>query len=156
LARKRITPRPGDIYAVPRDPGGFYFLIHITENRFGDAFGIFDGHSVHPSIDTAWAPNPISHAVYTGRALIANGRWKRAGQRVDLLELFPSAPEIYHNKADNPLNDQIGPFGSGERATGELRNLTEAEAKQLGLDRGTYRQIMLEEQLEEYLQHLLH
>lgn len=149
---KKVSLKPGDILAVPREKGGYYFVIYITSNRIGEAFGIFEGHRQVPYVSSRWEPVPIKYPVYTGRALVVSGRWRRIDHREDLLDLFPKSPEIYHSKSDNPSDDQIGPYGSGETATGELRDLTEAEANQIGLIRGTYHQGMLEEQFEKYLQ----
>ncbi|HAW29244.1 MAG TPA: hypothetical protein DCY03_14180 [Planctomycetaceae bacterium] len=83
---------------------------------------------------------------------IVNGRWQRISHREDLLGLFPSSPEIYHSKSDNPSNNIIGQFGSAESPNGELRALCENEARQIELDTGVYRQILLEEQFETFLQ----
>src|SRR5262249_30829209 len=152
---KKITLKPGDILAIPRAKGGHYFVIHIASNRFGQAFGIFAGHRKVPYLSSEWKAVPIKYPVYSGRALVVSGRWKRIEHREDLLDLFPKSPEIYHSKSDNPSNDRIGPYGSGETASEELRDLTEAEAKEIGLIRGTYLQGMLEEQFEKYLQRTL-
>jgi hypothetical protein len=149
---KRVSLRPGDILAVPREKDGYYFIIYIASNRFGEAFGIFSGHRQIPRLPAKWEPVPAKFPVYTGKSLVVSGRWRRIDHREDLLDLFPKAPEIYHSKSDNPSNGRIGPYGSAEAATGELRELTEAEANQIGLTRGTYRQVMLEEQFEKYLQ----
>ena len=152
---KKLSLKPGDILAVPREKGGYYFVIYITSNRFGEALGIFEGHRQVPYLSSRWEPVPIKLPVYTGKALIVRGRWRRIDHRQDLLDLFPKSPEIYHSKSDHPSNDQIGPYGSGETATEELRELTEAEADEIGLIRGTYHQVMLEEQFEKYLQETL-
>jgi hypothetical protein len=152
---KKVTLKPGAILAIPRKMGGFYFVIYITTNQFGDAFGIFDGHRQVPYVSSRWKPVPAKFPVYTGKALVVSGRWSRIDHREDLLDLFPKSPEIYHSKSDNPSNDRIGPYGSGETVTGELRELTESEAKQIGLIQGTYRQVMLEEEFEKYLQETL-
>jgi hypothetical protein len=152
---KKVSLKPGDILAIPREKGGYYFVIFITSNRFGEAFGIFQGHRQIPYVSSKWEPAPAKLPGYTGRALVVSGRWRRIGHREDLLDLFPTSPEIYHSKSDHPLDDQIGPYGSGETATEELRDLTESEANEIGLIQGTYRQIMLEEQFEKYLQDTL-
>lgn len=152
---KKVGLKPGDILTVPREKGGYYFIIYITSNVFGEAFGVFEGHRQVPYVSSRWEPVPIKYPVYTGKALVVSGRWRRIDHREDLLDLFPKSPEIYHSKSDNPSNDQIGPYGSGETATDELRQLTEAEARQIGLIQGTYRQVMLEEQFEKYLQNTL-
>lgn len=74
------------------------------------------------------------------------------GHREDLRRLFSPTPEIYHSKADNPSNPTIGPYRSAETPNGELRHLSEAEEASIGLKHGTYRQLMIEEQFEHYLQ----
>jgi hypothetical protein len=152
---KKVSLRPGDILAVPREKGGYYFVIYITSNRFGEAFGIFEGHRQVPYVSSRWEPVPTKFPVYTGKALVVSGRWRRIDHREDLLDLFPKSPEIYHSKSDHPSDDQIGPYGSGETATEDLRELTEAEARQIGLIQGIYHQGMLEEQFEKYLQKTL-
>jgi hypothetical protein len=85
---------------------------------------------------------------------LANGRWVRVGAQEDVLQIFPKAPEIYHEKSSNPSNPRIGPFGSAEAPTGDLRELKEAEARHIGLGH-TYRQIMLEEEFEVFLERTL-
>jgi len=152
---KKVVLTPGDILAVPRARGGYYFVIYITCNRFGDAYGIFEGHRQVPHVSSKWRPLPIKFPAYTGRAQVVSGRWRRIDHREDLLDLFPKSPEIYHSKAANPSNDRIGPYGSGETATGELRELTQSEASEIGLDREAYRQIMVPEQFEWHLRDTL-
>lgn len=154
-SHKKVNLRPGDILVIPREKGGYYFAIYITSNRFGEAFGIFEGHRQVPCVSSRWEPVPAKFPIYTGKSLVVRGRWRRIDHREDLLDLFPKSPEIYHSKSDHPSDDQIGPYGSGETATEELRQLTESEARQIGLIQGTYRQVMLEEQFEKYLQDTL-
>lgn len=147
--------RPGDVFAIDREKGGCFFIIYITRNRFGDAFGICDGRGHAPRVPPGWTPTPSTMPpVYTNATFAQSGRWKHVGHRRDLLSWFPSSPEIYHSKLDNPSNDLIGQYGSAESPSEELRDLSESEAKHIDLD-GTYRQIMLEEQFEAYLQHIL-
>jgi hypothetical protein len=55
------------------------------------------------------------------------------GHRPDLLDLFPKAPPIYHSKSDNISNNQIGQFRSAGTVVGELRQLSECEAIEIGL-----------------------
>lgn len=147
---KRTRPRPGDLFAIPRDQGGYYFVVHVASNQFGEAFGILAGHYEAPMLPNGWIAVPIRHAVYTGKALVANGRWKCFANRQDVLRLFPQTPEIFHAKSDNQTDPCIGPFGSGEKPSGQLREIGEAEAKDLGLGRD-YRQIMVEEQFERFV-----
>jgi hypothetical protein len=141
----------GDIFAIPRNDGGYYFVVHVASNRFGEAFGVLSSYYETAALPSGWRPSPVKTPVYTGPAFIRNGRWKRVEYREDVLEMFSSEPEIYHSKTDNPSNESIGPFGSGETPDGELRELEKAEAEEIGLILGTYRQIMLEEEFEKYL-----
>jgi hypothetical protein len=152
---KRVKLKPGDILAIPRRKGGYYFVIFITSNQFGDAFGIFVGHKKIPYVSPKWNPTPVKYPVYSGDALVVKGRWKRVGDREDLLRLFPKSPEIYHSKSDDSEDDEIGRYGSGETASGKLRNLAESEAKEIGLTQETYRQVILEEEFEDHLQDTL-
>lgn len=150
----RKTPRlkAGDVLAIPRKRGGDYFVVYITSNRFGDAFGILKEFGELSDLPLDWSPHPFGTPVYSGKASVANGRWRRLGRREDLLKLFSQSPPIYHRKADNLSNQLIGSHGSAESPSGSLRDLTELEADQIGLTKGTYRQIMLEEELERYLE----
>jgi len=147
---KRTKPKPGDLFAIPREQGGYYFVVHVASNRFGEAFGILNGYYEAPILPDEWIAVPARHAGYTGKALVANGRWKRIVNRLGVARLFPQAPEIFHAKSDNQTDPCIGPFGSGEAPSGELRNIEKAEAQDLGLG-GNYRQIMLEEQFERFV-----
>lgn len=144
--------KPGDVVAVPRTKGGYYIVLHLASNRFGEAFGLFQGHRETPSIPSGWEPVPLSKHVYTGNHLIKTGRWQKIAHRADLRGLFAPSPEIYHSKADNLSNPAIGSYGSAETPEGELRDLSERESTDLGLKHGTYRQLMIEEQFEHYLQ----
>ena len=153
-AERRAPPKPGEIFAVPRSEGGYCFVVHLATNRFGEAFGILEGQYEVARLPDEWKAVPLKHPVYTGKALVANGRWQQLAHREELLDLFPRTPEIYHSKSDHQANPLIGPFGSGEAPSGELRALEEAEARDIGLG-GRYRQIMLEEEFERYLQNTL-
>src|SRR5690606_31984181 len=118
---------------------------------WGEAFGIFDGYTKIPHVFPTWKPMPIKYPIYTGKTLVASGRWRKVDHRDDLLDLFPRSPEIFHRKSDHPSNTKVRTDGSAEAITGEMRELTNAEANHIGLNRGDYRQIMLEEQFERYL-----
>lgn len=142
---------PGTIYGVPREKGGYYCVIYITSNQFGEAFGLFSGHVEDPFLPPDWEPLPILLPVYCGCYMIENGRWPALGFRNDLLCHFPAAPEIFHSKSDNLSNPRIGTYGSGETPAGKLRQLSQAEADEIGLTDRSYRQVRLEEEVEEFL-----
>ena len=153
--KKTLALRPGDVVAIPRNKGGYYFVLHLASNRFGEAFGLLQGYRETPDVTSGWEPVPLSRHVYTGNHLVKTGRWRKVGHREDLRGLFAPTPEIYHIKADHPSNPAIGPHGSAETPEGELRHLSEPEATGIGLKHGTYRQLMVEEQFEQYLQDTL-
>jgi hypothetical protein len=152
MGKRGVTLKPGDVVAVPRNRGGYYFVLHLASNRFGEAFGLFQGHNETPDITAGWNPVPLPNHVYTGSHLVKTGRWQKVGHREDLRGLFSATPEIYHSKADNPSNSAIGRYGSAETPEGKLRELSEPEATSIGLKQGTYRHLMIEEQFEQYMQ----
>ncbi|HAW29243.1 MAG TPA: hypothetical protein DCY03_14175 [Planctomycetaceae bacterium] len=43
-SRKKIVAEPSDVFAVPRNKGGYYFVVYITSNRFGEAFGVLQDY----------------------------------------------------------------------------------------------------------------
>ena len=149
--RKRAGPTPGMVFAVPRPGGGFYLLVHLASNRFGEAFGLTAAWKPDPVLPDDWRPHPRRAFVYTGSLFVARGRWRHVGDRPDLLAAFPAAPEIYHRKADHPDNPAIGPHGSAETADEQLRSLGGDEYRASPLVANEYRQVMLEEEVEGYL-----
>lgn len=155
MAKRLTASKPGDVVAVPRHKGGFYFVLHLASNRFGEAFGLFQGHNEVPNVSSDWKPLPLLTYAYTGNYFIKSGRWIKVGQRDDLRRLFPPTPEIFHSKSDNLSNPAIGPYGSAETPEGELRHLTLQEATDIGMMSNDYRQVMVEEEFERYLNNTL-
>jgi hypothetical protein len=148
---KKIPVSLGDIIAIPAPNRGNFIAVVLAKNRFGIAYGFFEGahrmkpYSVnsHPRVE----PNPV----YSGDEFIQSGRWKIIGHDETLLSLFPSEPEIYHYQHTKDPDPLIGPHGSGETAAGRLRPLTKEEAEDLGLVGEEYRPIYLPSLLEKYL-----
>ena len=101
MKRKNQALKAGDILAIPHGGDGYSFVIFVTHNRFGEAFGILTGHSSTASLPDDWQANPVKAPVYTSDALVKTGRWEVIGHRPDLLKLFPKSPPIYHSKSDN-------------------------------------------------------
>jgi hypothetical protein len=157
-ARKiaKITPKPGDIVSIPA--GGdnqFYLAVLLQKNRFGTAFGFFKGkYAVIPNFQKS--PPPIhKYPIYSDTALVKNGKWQIIGHDERLLLLFPDSPEIFHEKIYHMDDPDIGPFGSGETATEQLRHLTFEEATEIGLLNEEYSSCYLGEDLEPVLEKLL-
>jgi hypothetical protein len=149
--QKKITPRIGDIVAIPEETGEYFFAVVLAKNAFGTAFGFFKGTSrLRPlSINSHPAVNP--RPIYSADDFIEDGRWKIIGHDEGLLSLFPEEPEIYHRQhADRP-NPMLGTYGAGETASGKLRPLTKEEAEKIGLLSDEYRQNYMPETLENYL-----
>lgn len=79
MGKKTAALKLGDVVAVPRNKGGYYFVLHIATNRFGEAFGIFQSYQESPDIMSDWEPVPLPIHVYSGDHLIKTGRWKEGG-----------------------------------------------------------------------------
>lgn len=148
---RKIVPRVGDVVAIPAKNGEYFLAVILAKNRFGIAYGFFEGTSKLKPISMASHPPVKRHSVYSGDELIANGRWKIISHNKELLSLFPSEPEIYHTGQNIVSGIEIGPYGSGETASGQLRPLMKEEAEELGLFSGQYRQIYTPAYLEIYL-----
>jgi hypothetical protein len=143
--------RPGDLVAIPSRKGRCYLAVVITGNRFGWAYGILKGeHTLKPP-PSDWIGEPFQIPIYSGDRYAADGRWPVLGNYPHLLRLFPTEPEIYHEKRNHPDNPAIGEFGAAENARNELRKITREEAEKIGLLSGTYRQCLLEDELKIHL-----
>ncbi|CAN5251519.1 hypothetical protein BH11PLA2_BH11PLA2_37720 [soil metagenome] len=147
----RVKLTPGMVFAIPRPGGEYYLIIHLASNRFGEAFGLTAGWQSDISQTQDLWPHPYQAYVYTGSTLITFGKWQYVGDRPDLLASYPSEPEIYHSKMDNQNNPVIGPYGAAETACGRIRCLNEDEYFASPLVNSDFRQIVLEEQVEESL-----
>lgn len=149
--RKRITPKIGDVVAIPAKNGEYFIAVVLTKNVFGTAFGFFEGTSAIKPVSKNSHPPIKPHPVYSDDERIAGGSWKIIGHDEDLLTLFPPEPEVYHYQHEDDPDPLVGPYGSGETASGLLRALTKEEAAELGLLTGEYRQTYMSETLENYL-----
>ena len=148
---KKIILKPGDVLAIPREKGGNYFVIYIASNRFGEALAFSTGTSKFPMFPQGGSPSRPNSLFILGKPW-----WSVAvGGELTIVKTclicFPS-----HQKSitASRIIRRMAALGrmEAEAATGELRELTEAEANLIGLTRSTYRQVMLEEQFEKYLQ----
>jgi hypothetical protein len=90
-----------------------------------------------PSADVLRAPR--KHPVHTEESLAKDGTWKVVLHDEALLASFPADPEVFHKPNAWPGID-TGEFGAAETAGGPLRMIDEAEAREVGLLDGTYRQ----------------
>jgi len=148
---KKISAKVGDIVAIPAKNGEYFIAVILVKNPFGVAYGFFKRTSGIKPISIDLHPPVEPHPIYSGDPSMAHGRWKIIGHDERLLSLFPADPEIYHYQHKDKPNPDIGPYGSGETASGKLRPLTKEEAEELGLASGEYRQTYLPEVLEEHL-----
>jgi hypothetical protein len=139
-------PQVGDIVSIPAPDGKFFLTVVVAKNSLGIAYGLFEG--THPPEPVAADAHPParSRPVYEGDEAIASGRWKVIGHEPALLELFPREPEIYHYS-----DPETGRPALGETAAGEIRELSQDEACEIGLEDESYRQFLLPDQLERYL-----
>src|SRR5262245_50994242 len=153
--QQKISPRVGDIVAIPARDGECFFAVVLAKNAFGTAYGLFEGKNRLKPVSKNSHPAVNPRPVYSADDFIESGRWKIIGHDEGLLSLFPEEPEIYHRqRADRP-NPLLGPYGAGETASGKLRQLTREEAEEIGLLSDEYRQSYLPDTLETYLNAIL-
>jgi hypothetical protein len=149
--QRKILSKVGDVVAIPAKNNEFFIACILTKNCFGTAYGFFEGtHKPRPISTTS--PPPINpYPIYSDDEFVVNGKWQIITHDEKLLLLFPSEPEIYHSDQIFEEDPKIGPYGSGETASGDLRDLTKEEAEQIGLLSGGYHQSYLSEDLDAYL-----
>lgn len=150
LKHSKVIPKPGDLVAIPAGDSNSYFAVYITKNGFGHALGLLKGKRKSRPLRPDWTPEIAPHPIYTGIRFLANGQWQIVGNYPRLLKLFPSKPEIYHPKTALPEDEEVGPYGSAESPGGKLRRITKAEAEEIGLLSGEYRQGIPEEQVRAF------
>lgn len=149
--QRKILGRVGDVVAIPAKNDEFFIACILAKNCFGTAYGFFEGtHKPRPISTTS--PPPINpYPIYSDDEFVVSGRWQIIAHDEELLLLFPPEPEIYHIGQIFDEGPKIGRYGSGETASGDLRDLTKEEAERIGLLRGEYNQSYLAEDLDTYL-----
>jgi hypothetical protein len=149
IVAKSRAPKPkvGDVVAIHASGDKAFLATVVAKNRFGTAFGLFQGRHDPADVPTAAShPKALAHPVYADDDPVTSGRWSVIGHEPGLAKLFPSDPEIYH----------YGDEGSGkpdraETAEGKLRDVGADEAREVGLADESYRQVYVAEQLERRL-----
>lgn len=149
--KRSPRPRPGDVLAIPALRRGHHLAVVLARNRFGTALGLFEGRSPQGRLDPELREAPRRHPVYTEESQLGNGVWKIVGHDESLLALFPADPPIYHEPDAWPGIVDTGEFGAAETADGSLRFIDADEAREVGLQDGTYRSGYLAEQLPKIL-----
>jgi len=143
---------PGDVFVVPTERGLGYIGVFITQNRFGCAYGFFRGvcriRSLNLLHDTL---EPLGYPIYSGSRAAEFGDWYLLGNYPELLKHFDTDPELFHSKKLSPHSERIGKNGSAEKASGELRDLSEEEAAKFGVLDKKFRPIVSESILAKYL-----
>jgi hypothetical protein len=148
--RGKVAAKPGDIVAIPAGQElRFYLACVLAKNRFGTAYGFFEGSFPPFDVVQLQARPALTYAIYSGEQCLASGRWSILGHREDLLASFPSDPEIFHKPSPK------APFGLGETASERTRLLDKEEATAIGLLDRTYRQTYVCDFLETRLPQLL-
>ncbi|MFB9834596.1 hypothetical protein [Actinoallomurus acaciae] len=150
-ARRVPRPRPGDVLAIPARRRGHHLAVVLTRNHFGTALGLFEGRSPYGRLDPELRKAPRRHPVYTEESQIGNGAWRIVGHDESLLALFPADPPIYHEPGAWPGIVDTGEFGAAETAGGSLRFIDADEAREVGLQDGTYRSGYVAEHLQKIL-----
>lgn len=147
--KRRITLAPGDVLAIPV-PAGYRLAVVITRNRFGTALGLFDGTTPSPRPSTDVLRRPRTPALYTEESRAKDGTWPVVHHDEELLANFPESPEVHHAPGAWPGID-TGEHGAAETGEGTMRFIDAAEAREVGLADGSYRQTRTAADLQKQL-----
>lgn len=151
LGKQKISVNVGDIVAIPALDGKYFIALVLSKDAFGLAFGLFQGsHQARPLSINAHPPT-MKYPIHSDDRLIVKKQWRIVGHNADLCVLFPAEPEIYHYPRTGKGYEKIGPYGSGETASGKLRDLTHEEAEEIGLLNESYRPFYMSEHLGKFL-----
>jgi hypothetical protein len=155
VAKQRAPKRAkaGDIVAIPTANGRYFLAVTLDRNVFGTALGLFVGTHPPQAISVSRHPPAVPRPMYVGdeEEALASGRWRIIGHDEGLRELFPAKPEIFHRpRADVPM-PSVGPYGSAETPDGDLRPLSEEEAREVGLMDPDFSQAYTTDELERRL-----
>ncbi|MEV6931978.1 hypothetical protein AB0M46_46855 [Dactylosporangium sp. NPDC051485] len=127
-------PRLGDVVSIPSTLGGWYVAVVVARNRFGTAYGLFQGRQ--PTLRTPAPGAQVDpYPVYSDDDEVLHGRWPVLGRDEKLLERFPADPEIFHWP------------GLAETSAGATRPMSDEEAELVGLADRSYRQSWMSEYL---------
>jgi hypothetical protein len=135
---KQRGAKPGDVLAIPAHPGGYRMAVVVTRNRFGTALGLFQGRSPQGRLSPGLREAPRKYPVYTEESQVKNGTWRIVGHDESLLALFPADPPIYHRPNAWPGIVDTGTYGGAETADGSMRFIDADEAREVGIQDGTY------------------
>jgi hypothetical protein len=150
--QKKILGKVGDLVAIPAKDNKFFVACILAKNCFGTAYGFFDGtYHLKTSRRILALASLRLHPIYSDNEFVSSGRWQIIDHDEELLSRFPLEPEIYHIDQILEEGPKIGPYGSGETASGIMRDLTKEEAEKIGLLSGKYNQVRTGKKLEIYL-----
>jgi hypothetical protein len=140
----------GDVLAIPVQ-GGHRLASVVARNHFGTAIGLLQGVFPDPRPGGVHQQSAGRRPMYTDDQQIANGTWSIVDHNDALLAHFPTEPEIYHGPDPVLPGPRLGEFGAAESPSGAMRQISEEEAREVGLLDNTYEQVYLSEHLHQLL-----
>jgi hypothetical protein len=124
-------PKPGTVVGVPLGNGRMGAIIYLTptHSSFGDAYGFMRGVWSADQIRASdWNPPVFRSPLFTSNKMLHDAKWLALAYRPDLTDRF-DPPEYLHHPEDAPLGMSHGKFGLAENSRGEIRELSEEEAR---------------------------
>lgn len=125
------SPKPGTVVGVPLGNGKLGAIVYLgpTHSPFGDAYGFLRGAWRAEQIEAPdWNPPVFRSPIFTSTKMLRAAKWLALAVRPDLTERF-DAPEWLHHPGDAAIGISHGNFGLAENAEGEIRELSEEEAR---------------------------
>lgn len=151
VRKSKVTLKPGDVIAIPRKKGGYYFAVYVGKNFHGLGLAVFRETSRVLQIPDNWKPHlAFWFPLYTELTPMVEGRWLIVGNRPDLTDVLPHGLEVFHKRYEHS-SDKIGPYGNAESADKKSRHLTKAEATDMGILDDAWSAVYLTSRMEAFL-----
>ncbi|MBL7696580.1 MAG: hypothetical protein JNK79_00410 [Chitinophagaceae bacterium] len=145
--------KKGDVVSVPLPKDSFALMVAIGDTSFGTGYGVIDKRFNNFSPNQLKDEEVLKYPLFGSNKLPEKGKWKMVFHDESLLNLFPGTLEKFHSPL---LFEEAKPFGLAETSDGTLRKLSKEEADKIGVAEKDFKQVMLPEEIERYLDRKLH
>jgi len=140
--------KKGDVISIPLPKSLYAIAVVFGETSFGTALIIVNNRFDSLSPNLIRNSKILDYLLFTTNKGIQQAKWKKIYHDDSLLSLFSAPPEMFHSPLDS---DAAKPFGLAQAEDGSLRKLSKEEADKIGVGGNDFQQVMLPEEIENYL-----